>query len=317
MPWVIGIDEAGYGPNLGPLIMTAVACRVPPRFAGADLWQVLRSAVRRVGEPDDGRPLVADSKLVYSAGRGLRALEKALTATLLPWLTETPTDLDSCLGRLCLGAKSELGREPWYVGADPLPVSDGSVGGPRRFLAASERRGIAWGLVRSVVVCPEAFNRLVESSGSKGGVLAQGLRELVARTCAETAGDEAFHFTIDKHGGRNRYAALLQDSLPGRMIVVHEEGAHASVYSTVGVPAVRFTIRPRADAEQFCVALASMVSKYLRELLMRQFNRYWQAQVPGLKPTAGYPSDAARFFAAIRPTAQRLGVPDSALWRQK
>ena len=47
MPWIIGIDEAGYGPNLGPFVMTSVACRVPPELAAADLWQALRAAVRR------------------------------------------------------------------------------------------------------------------------------------------------------------------------------------------------------------------------------------------------------------------------------
>ena len=36
MPWIIGIDEAGYGPPLGPLVMTAVACRVPDGAADAD-----------------------------------------------------------------------------------------------------------------------------------------------------------------------------------------------------------------------------------------------------------------------------------------
>jgi hypothetical protein len=60
-----------------------------------------------------------------------------------------------------------------------------------------------------------------------------------------------------------------------------------------------------------------MVSKYLRELLMREFNHFWQGHVPDLKPTAGYPADAARFFEAIRPAAERLGLSEAALWRKK
>src|SRR6516225_11485909 len=82
MAWIVGIDEAGYGPNLGPLVMTAVACRVPDDVVNVDLWRLLRQGVRRHGQRDDGRPLVADSKLVYSPSRGLAQLEKTVLAAL-------------------------------------------------------------------------------------------------------------------------------------------------------------------------------------------------------------------------------------------
>ena len=42
---------------------------------------------------------------------------------------------------------------------------------------------------------------------------------------------------------------------------------------------------------------------------------FWARHVPGLKPTAGYPGDAARYLEAIRPAAQRLGITEAALWR--
>ena len=80
---------------------------------------------------------------------------------------------------------------------------------------------------------------------------------------------------------------------------------------------LRLTFQPRADSEHFCVALASMAAKYLRERLMEEFNRYWLAQVPGLKPTAGYPNDAVRFMEAIRPAAQKLGMAEDAIWRRR
>jgi hypothetical protein len=55
----------------------------------------------------------------------------------------------------------------------------------------------------------------------------------------------------------------------------------------------------------------------LREVLMLEFNRFWQGHVPGLKATAGYPGDAARFLAEVRDAAARLGVAEAALWRRK
>ena len=53
------------------------------------------------------------------------------------------------------------------------------------------------------------------------------------------------------------------------------------------------------------VALASMLCKYLREVCMRQFNRFWEKHVPGIEPTAGYPVDAKRFYEAIQAAMER------------
>src|SRR5262249_13611948 len=123
---------------------------------------------------------------------------------------------------------------------------------------------------------------------------------------------------VDKHGGRNTYAAMLQDALPDGLVVAREEGMARSVYGVLGLPRdVRLTFQPRADGEHFCVALASMAGKYLREVLMHEFNQFWLEQVPGLKPTAGYPGDAGRFWEAIRPAAERLGLPEAAVWRRR
>jgi len=55
-------------------------------------------------------------------------------------------------------------------------------------------------------------------------------------------------------------------------------------------------------------ALASMVSKYTRELLMARFNAFFSHHAPGVRPTAGYATDAARFRADIAPHLPRIGI---------
>ena len=105
----------------------------------------------------------------------------------------------------------------------------------------------------------------------------------------------------DKLGGRNFYVSLVQQAFPDGWVTAQVESAGESRYRVdlLAVP-VAVAFRPRADGDSLPVAVASMLAKYVREVCMRQFNRYWAARVPGLVPTAGYPLDASRFYAAIR-----------------
>ena len=55
-----------------------------------------------------------------------------------------------------------------------------------------------------------------------------------------------------------------------------------------------------ADERFLPVSLASMVSKYLRELLVRCINRYFADFHAGLRPTAGYWKDGLRFINDLK-----------------
>jgi len=67
-----------------------------------------------------------------------------------------------------------------------------------------------------------------------------------------------------------------------------------------------------AESAHLPVALASMIAKLTREMLMARFNRYWCGRIPELKPTAGYALDARRWLRdvhdAITPQERRALV---------
>ena len=117
----------------------------------------------------------------------------------------------------------------------------------------------------------------------------------------------------DKHGGRNRYAAVLSALTPDGFVATQREGREQSVYR-VGTAEFRFEVRAERHLP---VAVASMVSKYVREVSMAAFNAYWQRHQPDLRPTKGYPQDAARFRDEIAATQQRLQLADDLVWRKR
>lgn len=312
MPWVVGIDEAGYGPNLGPLVQAAVALLLPADDPAG--WDALKGAVRRSHERPDGRLLIDDSKKVYARG-GLEALERGVWAIT----GADPRPLGEFLwGEDAPPWADDLHAEPWFDATDSLPLH---ISPAAEWDASEPLRaalGGRWTGDSRVVPAPR-FNRIVDGSGSKGTVLSRGLIELAASLAdAIPADGEPLIFLCDKQGGRNFYAGIVQEAFPAGWVVAEREGADESRYRVEHLSRpVLLTFRPRADGDSVAVALASMLCKYLREVCMRQFNRFWAGHVPGLAPTAGYPGDAKRFYAAIRPAMARLGLEPDQVWRKK
>lgn len=320
MAILIGTDEAGYGPNLGPLIVAASMWRVPDGKSrgGDDLYDRL-SGVIAATTGQGAKLLVADSKQLYQSGDGLDALERGLFPLLSldePW----PSTWRDVWRRL-----APQGPWPWESSDDAI---DFDCATPRDFpandiatLAEDARDGLkAAGVellaVRASPVFPAEFNDLVEQYGSKGELLSRRTLTLVRDLLGESPG-EPVRICCDKHGGRNRYSPLLQQLWPDPLIEVRDESRETSRYAW-GARGSRVEIEFRAKGERFLpTALASMAAKYLRELAMEAINAFWQARQPDLKPTAGYPVDARRFYQETAATRTELGLSDRRLWRMK
>jgi hypothetical protein len=295
-----GVDEAGYGPLLGPLTIGCVALRRAD--PAADPWRLLAPLVGRATERAPDRLPVGDSKAVHArTPRGRARLERTalafhavrhgLPADARAFLAATAPPL----------AGPELAREAWWA---RLPERLGAhpPGGLERAsaeLAESLRRAdLALALCAVRVVPVRALNASFARTGSKGATHWEECAPFFAHVWTEhgTAGVE---LVVDRHGGRMRYGDLLARAFPAaRVRVVCEQPAFSryDVHDAHG-RRLRATFAEKADATSFPVALASCLAKYARELCMAAFNAHYGALGSGLAPTAGYAADARRWLA--------------------
>jgi ribonuclease HII len=322
MPYLLGVDEAGYGPNLGPLVIAASAWQVRERVGPEKLYKLLERTITAPGANDcqdhDGRLAVGDSKLLYKAGDSLGRLERGVRSAL-SLLDRCPRAWREIWPRLDPAGAELADAGPWHDGYDePLPV-DGGPGCELPLIALAD--GLAAARVRVVelrakALFPGEFNALVERTGNKAEVLSLTTLNLV-RSILDRLPDEPAVVTCDKHGGRDYYAALLQHVFPDELVKIRKESAELSVYTVAhGGRSVEFRFLVGGE-RMLPTALASMTAKYVRELAMRPFNAFWQRQIPGLKATAGYSTDAKRFLADIREARERLGIEPCTFWRSR
>ncbi len=239
MPFLIGTDEAGYGPNLGPLLITATVWRVQDEAPGGapldgDLYRRLKAVVCRTPSRAGARKrlAIADSKLLYNPAAGLELLERGVLA-ILSLLDCHPTDWREIWQMLDGDADSYLDQLPWHVGYDaPLPWAadrEDLVWTGRRLRRGLAGAGVRLVTVRSTAVFPARFNACTATCGNKAEALSQLTLELVASVLPHCAGERVL-IVCDKHGGRNRYGRLLQRQFPDPLVEVHRESLAESVY---------------------------------------------------------------------------------------
>ncbi len=314
MPLVIaGIDEAGYGPLLGPLTVGMTAFQLDHWDAGQpapNLWKTLSRAVCKQASDKRRRIAVNDSKKLKLANSNIKKhplthLERGVLA--FESTLQQSSTTDSTLFE-ATGVTSP--DHPWYRGV-PLELPLGadraeielSTNALRRAMTAGGVRTLA---LRCAAVDETRFNEIVRETGTKASVTGRAIADHLRHAWHEWGGadmnhadDSGVRVVCDRQGGRTAYSNLLRGALPDAELEILEESPARSRY-LMRAPdrsrAMTILFMPQAEEEHLPVALASMLAKLTRELLMTRFNRYWIGRMPELKPTAGYRQDANRWL---------------------
>ncbi len=330
MPLLLaGIDEAGYGPLLGPLCVGMSVVRIEGWSEGdpaPNLWTLLAPRVsRKPGK--NGLIAINDSKQLKLAndsktGHPLTHLERAVLACL------------RCEGDRARGPEHDrelhdmlafrLDPLPHY-GGDPIPLPVAWTAAQLEIAANMLRaalagRGVSLAALRCHAIAEPRFNDIVDATRNKADASLEALGAHLRTFLALPAHrDDSLRVVCDRLGGRTQYAPVLgplaRSFDPRAAVTTLEETDRASRYE-LAIDGRRIVIlfQTEADSAHLPVALASMIAKYTRELAMARFNRYWtsrfaalatshasDAPAPELKPTAGYRTDAWRWLRDAAP----------------
>lgn len=275
-------------------VLTLWRCQTPDLFAPA-------SADESNITPDEG-----DAAFLLSTG----ALDSLAS---LVGQSATTDDHRNGTHRLPAWYQTERGT--------PLPLPRQCTGGELAIWAnvvrpALASAGVSVGSFRCQALSEDDFNRVVEAAGTKAAAteaaLGCHLRHIWNDLCprAVVKGD-GVRVVCDRQGGRVQYASALARLLGSEHAPVHvhilDEEPRISRYEITDVHTTRAGTRrscivsfmPEAESAHMPVALASMVAKLTRELLMARFNAYWCSRLPELKPTAGYRNDGWRWLQEL------------------
>lgn len=318
-----GIDEAGYGPLFGPLVVgraVFVIRDLAPTAPPPQLWQRLSRAVCRKLSSRRGRIAINDSKKLTSASSGIKHLELGCLA-FAGMVGHRPRTVDHWLDILGEQTHHNLGALPWYEPTrdhpwDTLPTSstDGEIAVARGMLTtAAERTGVHVPDLGAAIVFEDRFNRMVQATRSKAATNFTFVSRHLLHLW-QTYGQHAPRVVVDHQASRTRYRQLLATDFPDAELVILEETPARSTYrlesvgGSIAQRSMTISFEVNADQLHMPVALASMIAKYSRELLMTRFKSFFSSRFPEVRPTAGYALDAKRFWSEIQPHLDTLAI---------
>lgn len=297
-----GIDEAGYGPILGPLVVSCSAFSIPENMVACDLWGVLKKSVAKNRKHLGGRVLIADSKKAYSTSIGIKHLQRT-TLAMMKSLGFEPQSFNQALSYLCPDCFSRLADYPWHQNTESLQIhcdkADIRIASEvlANDMAENHIKPLA---LRSICLDTVYYNNLVSRTKNKASVLFSAAANLMQKIWDDFPKNN-LQIIIDRQGGRSHYRKNLQLAFSELELVIIAENDNCSTYELKNNSrSMRVHFVTKADDRFLAVSLASMVSKYVREILIADINRYFLSFEPSLKPTAGYWQDGQRFIADIK-----------------
>jgi ribonuclease HII len=299
----VGIDENGLGPRLGPLVVTAIVARTSGKGDRIATSSPRGRLAARIG----------DSKKLVSFGDSV--LGEAWARVL--GRGDTP---DALVDSLSIDRRAKL-QQPcpadhlaqcWSTNDEGFAAEDGLLAQLRGDLEGLRGKGVTVLGAHIVLVCTERLNEAASRGVTRFQTDLFAMERLILHA-RETYGDE-LDATCGKVGGYNSYPPAF-GPLAGRLFTTLAEGQERSDYRIASVGRVAF-VRD-ADAGNLLVALASLVGKWVRDLLTRRVTGYHRRFDPALPEASGYHDPVTTRFIRASALARRdRGVADNCFERR-
>jgi ribonuclease HII len=305
----IGIDENGLGPRLGPLVVTAVVARIEG------------DGHKRVHARPRGalRDRLGDSKRLV--GYGHSALGEAWARAIATRMGHRePSGPEELVHFLSLDGPAAL-RAPcpkqhveqcWGIDGETFAAEPKLVAKVTGDLSRLESHGITVVRAACVVTCTRRLNEGIARGLTRFHLDLHAMERLALDARSRAEADVIA--TCGKVGGFDRYPAAF-GPMNGRLHAVAVEGRARSEYSVPGLGVIAF-VRDAED-RHLLVAMASLVGKWVRDLLMARIVRYHRANDPDLPDASGYHDPVTtRFVAATRLARKKRALPDDCFERR-
>ena len=294
---IVGIDENGLGPRLGPLIATSVML---------DVADYARERLRRIG----ARVGIADSKA--TSGFGQMAQAEGLALALIEQLHGcVPSSVDQLLSLVSLEGLPAL-RAPcprasyaqcWSHDV-ALPAFGGDIAHGHKQLARLAKHGVRAIAARSIVACARVVNSERQRLGSRTSIDLSLFERLVL--AARALAEQDLSIVLGMVGGIRDYERYFEH-FSGRDVSLVGRARGSATYTICGIGRLSFEVD--ADDRHLPVALASMLGKYVRELSMERQNRFYAQHQRELPRASGYyDAVTTRFIHESRPLRKRLEI---------
>jgi ribonuclease HII len=248
-----------------------------------------------------------DSKKLVAFGK--HALAEAWARALYPDAT-SPRELYRAMSlpsEETQRARCPKRAEPqcWTLGTERFQADEATVSRVSGHLARLRKHGVNVLAVRTEAICVGALND-ERANGENRFTSDLHAMERLVLALREAAGSDV-RAVCGKVGGISDYERFF-GPLSGRLRICLERSRARSSYRFPGLGDLHF-VRD-ADAADPLVMLASLIGKYVRELLMARIVEFYQARVQELRPCSGYHDPVtAQFVELTRGPRKHLRVP--------